>query len=114
MAIFQSHVRPTESPSEEAALSPATISQLRQEFAAIPLNRVAQNAVTQVTVDDVALNRSIVTATDHTFSHRLDDWSVTNQKRSGRCWLFAGLNLLRVGAMKKMGLKNFEFSETAA
>ena len=36
---------------------------------------------------------------------------MTNQKRSGRCWLFAGLNLFRVGTMKKLGLKGFEFSQ---
>lgn len=86
-------------------------AQFRREFVAKPANRVAQNAVTQVTVDDIALNRAIVTETSHTFSIQLDDWSVTNQKRSGRCWMFAGLNLLRVGAAKMMGLKSFEFSQ---
>ena len=44
-------------------------------------------------------------------SHQLDDWSVTNQKQSGRCWMFAGLNLLRVGAAKELGVKDFEFSQ---
>jgi bleomycin hydrolase len=44
-------------------------------------------------------------------SNLLDDWSVTNQKNSGRCWLFAGLNLLRVGAAQAMNLKEFEFSQ---
>ncbi len=72
---------------------------------------MAQNAVTQITVDDIALNRGIVTNTDHSFSTFLDDWSVTNQKQSGRCWMFAGLNLLRVAAMKKMNTKEFEFSQ---
>jgi len=76
-----------------------------------PTFRLAQNAVTQVTAEDVALNREIVFGTDHSFSHVLDDWTVTNQKSSGRCWMFAGLNLFRVGAMEKMGLKNFEFSQ---
>src|SRR5438132_142801 len=79
-------------------LTDEQLARLRGEFAASAANRLAQNAVTQVTVDDVALNRSIVTAIDHSFSHRLDDWAVTNQKRSGRCWMFAGLNLFRVGA----------------
>ena len=41
----------------------------------------------------------------------LDDWAVTNQKHTGRCWMFAGLNLLRVGAMQTMGLKSFEFCQ---
>ncbi|MGW2340829.1 aminopeptidase C [Streptomyces sp. NPDC001661] len=82
-----------------------------KEFAARPANRLMQNAVTQTTVDDIALDRRIVTAIDHSVSHHLDDWKVTNQKRSGRCWMFAGLNLLRVGAARKLGVKDFEFSQ---
>src|SRR5260370_30464862 len=75
---------------------------------------MVQNAVTQVALDDVAINREIVNSTDHFLSTLLDDWKVTDQERSGRCWLFAGLNLLRAGAMKKMGLKEFEFSQNYA
>src|SRR6266702_2742278 len=71
-------------------------------------------AVTRVALDDVAINREIINNTDHFLSTLLDDWKVTNQERSGRCWLFAGLNLLRVGAMRKMGLKEFEFSQNYA
>jgi bleomycin hydrolase len=70
--------------------------------------------VTRVTVDDVAINREIVSSIDHSLSTTLDDWKVTNQERSGRCWLFAGLNLLRVGVMRKTGLKDFEFSQNYA
>jgi bleomycin hydrolase len=95
----------------QGALAPDLLSRFRQGVEGNRAYRLAQNAVTQVAADDVALNRAIVTGTDHTFSHVLDDWSVTNQKQSGRCWLFAGLNLFRAGAMKKMGLKDFEFSQ---
>jgi len=98
-------------PSTDGTLSAQDTELLRKEFSANPAYRLAQNAVTRVTVDDVAINREIVNSTDHSLSILLDDWKVTNQKRSGRCWLFAGLNLLRVGAMKKMGLKDFEFSQ---
>jgi bleomycin hydrolase len=87
---------------------------LRKEFAANPAYRLAQNAVTRVPVDDVAISREIINSTGHSLSTLLDDWKVTNQERSGRCWLFAGLNLLRVGAMKEMGLKDFEFSQNYA
>jgi bleomycin hydrolase len=95
-------------------LSAGDLESLRKDFAASPAYRLAQNAVTRVAVDDVALNREIINNTDHSLSTLLDDWKVTNQQRSGRCWLFAGLNLLRVGAMKKMGLKDFEFSQNHA
>lgn len=94
-----------------AALTPEMLAGLEASFEQSPAYRLAQNAVTQVSAEDVALNRRIVTSVDHTFSHVLDDWSVTNQKTSGRCWMFAGLNLFRSGAMKKMNLKEFEFSQ---
>jgi bleomycin hydrolase len=95
-------------------LATADLEQLRKDFTANPVYRLAQNAVTRVTVDDVAINREIVNAIDHSLSTTLDDWKVTNQERSGRCWLFAGLNLLRVGVMRKTGLKEFEFSQNHA
>jgi bleomycin hydrolase len=95
-------------------LSAADLELLRKDFSANPAYRLAQNAVTRVTVDDVAINREIVNNIDHSLSTTLDDWKVTNQERSGRCWLFAGLNLLRVGVMRKTGLKDFEFSQNYA
>lgn len=100
-----------EMPGMDGALSTGDLELLRKDFAANPAYRLVQNAVTQAALDDVAINREIVNSTDHFLSTLLDDWKVTNQERSGRCWLFAGLNLLRVGAMKKMGLKEFEFSQ---
>jgi bleomycin hydrolase len=98
----------------DRTLSAAETELLRKDFAANSAYRIAQNAVTRVSVDDVALNHEVIAGTDHSMSTSLDDWKVTNQERSGRCWLFAGLNLLRVGAMKKMGLKEFEFSQNYA
>jgi bleomycin hydrolase len=91
-------------------LSETDLELMRKQFSANPKNRVAQNAVAQTSIDDVALDREVVVGTDTTVSNLLDDWSVTNQKKSGRCWLFAGLNLLRVGAAQVMNLKEFEFS----
>jgi bleomycin hydrolase len=98
----------------DGTLAAADLEILRKDFSANPTYRLAQNAVTRVTLDDVAINREIVNTIDHSLSTHLDDWKVTNQERSGRCWLFAGLNLLRVGVMRKTGLKDFEFSQNYA
>jgi bleomycin hydrolase len=95
----------------DRSLTPDQLELFEKEFAARPANRLMQNAVTQTPVDDVALDRRILTGIDHSVSHHLDDWKVTNQKQSGRCWMFAGLNLLRVGAAQKLGVKDFEFSQ---
>lgn len=92
-------------------LSADRIAELRRGFASDPTARLMQNAVTKTKLDDVALDRAIVTSMDHTFSHVLDAWSVTHQKQSGRCWMFAGLNMLRPHAMKQMHLEEFEFSQ---
>ena len=98
----------------DSTLAAADLERLRKDFSANPTYRLAQNAVTRVTVDDVAINREIVNSIDHSLSTTLDDWKVTNQEKSGRCWLFAGLNLLRVGVMRTTGLKDFEFSQNYA
>ena len=96
---------------EMGALTPEHLDGFRRDFEADPSKRLMQNVVTQHDVNDVALNRSIVTEATHTFSTLLDDWGVTNQAKTGRCWMFAGLNLFRVDARKAMNLKEFEFSQ---
>ncbi len=78
------------------ALDPASVDQLAKELDADPAYRLARNAVTTTPVDQVALDRDVVAGVDHSMSHLLDDWAATDQKKSGRCWLFAGTNLLRV------------------
>ena len=37
---------------------------------------------------------------------------MTNQKSSGRCWLFAATNVFRVAIMKRYNLKEFELSQS--
>ncbi len=105
----------TDEPYEAPAstnLSEWDLELMRKQFSASPKNRLAQNAVSETSIDEVALDREVVVGTNTTVSNLLDDWSVTNQKNSGRCWLFAGLNLLRVGAAQTMNLKEFEFSQS--
>jgi bleomycin hydrolase len=93
------------------ALDADALDGLQAAFRADPSHRLAQNAVTRNSVDDIALNHRVVFGTDHTFSTSLDDWGVTNQKQTGRCWMFAGLNLLRFSARQMLGVKEFEFSQ---
>jgi bleomycin hydrolase len=95
-------------------LSPTDLDRLRKEFSADATARLLQNALTTAELKDVALDHEVLTSIDTTMSHKLDDWAVTNQQQSGRCWLFAGLNLLRAGTARKLGVKDFEFSQNHA
>ncbi len=79
-----------------------------------PSLRLALNAVTRSGIDESALDRAKVIATPTVVSNRLDNWSATSQKKSGRCWLFSSLNLLRATARKNLGVKDFEFSQNYA
>lgn len=46
------------------------------------------------------------------YSHKVDEVKpVTNQKSSGRCWLFAALNVARQPFVKHYNLEDFEFSQ---
>jgi len=98
-------------PNGPGALTYEAVSGYRESFDADPSKRLVQNVVTQHDVNDVALSRSIVTESPHSFSIVLDDWGVTNQARSGRCWMFAGLNLCRVDTRNVLNVKEFEFSQ---
>ena len=97
--------------TSRGALSNDSVTKFRESFDADPNKKLVQNVVTQHDVNDIALSRSIVTESPHSFSIVLDDWGVTNQARSGRCWMFAGLNLCRVDTRNVLNVKEFEFSQ---
>lgn len=88
-----------------------SLARMRESFEAKPEHRRMLNAAVRTQVNELSLRHERLLDINPTVSHKLDKWSVTNQKASGRCWCFAGLNLLRVGTMEKLGLKNFEFSQ---
>ena len=53
----------------EGTLTAGDLERLRKDFSANPVYRLAQNAVTRVTIDDVAINREIVSRIDRSEEH---------------------------------------------
>ena len=45
------------------------------------------------------------------FDVELKENKISNQLHSGRCWMFASLNMLRYKAQESLNVENFEFSE---
>ncbi|MBI3942925.1 MAG: C1 family peptidase [Chloroflexi bacterium] len=99
-------------PTTLANLGPEQLQQFKHNFESDPRNRQALNAVTKNPVHSVAVNREKVNSTNHVYSHVLKTNDVTSQERSGRCWLFAGLNLFRVEAMKRLNVEKLELSQS--
>jgi len=101
-------------PEPAGGARPITLKQVtgfRRAFETDPLRRVALNAVTKTSVRTVAMNREAVVRCNHTFSHVVKAGEATSQNASGRCWLFAGLNTMRIAAAERMNLENFELSQ---
>ncbi len=93
-------------------ISAAMLQELRQSVTMDAQTRALVNAITNNSVNELALNREIIAGHSSVFNVRTDAGGITNQKSTGRCWMFAGLNILRPAVMKKYKLAGFEFSET--
>jgi bleomycin hydrolase len=92
-------------------ITPQQIAKFRLNFDRAVL--VAQNAVADSDITDLTLRRTILSTTDDTFRCTLSPTlPATNQHSSGRCWLFATLNVLRYPAVRYLNVENFEFSES--
>lgn len=68
------------------------------------------NALSNNDIKKLALNRNTIGKIDHNFKYKVNVKGITNQKSSGRCWMFTGLNVLRPKVMAKYKLNEFEFS----
>ena len=73
--------------------------------------RTIYNALTNTDINNLALDRDLLNAQSNLFSNKIKAKSITNQKSSGRCWLFAALNVLRPAVIDKYKIENFEFSQ---
>lgn len=73
--------------------------------------RAVQNALSQTEGRKIAASWQVTTNVDAYFSHRLKDQKITDQKSSGRCWMFSALNTLRPVAARKLNAGEMEFSQ---
>ncbi len=87
------------------------LNQYDHAFASDRGNRIAQDAVSANGLFKSCQNPEVIRKSLHTFSLTLNQGNITNQKQSGRCWLFAAMNVMRMQVMKTCNLENFELSQ---
>ncbi len=75
-------------------------------------NEIAMNAVVNNGINKSAVNYGEVRRARHNYSITIETGDITNQKQSGRCWMFAALNLMRIEVMKNLNLKTVELSQS--
>jgi len=92
-------------------ISEETLQQIKTSFKKDASTKAIINASTNTDVKPMILNRENAGKNDHYFSNQVKTKGITNQKQSGRCWLFSSLNVLKPLMLDKLQTDDFEFSE---
>jgi bleomycin hydrolase len=101
-----------QNPSTAGALTPQILKTLEGAVPMTPQLRAVRDALAHNGVHSLAINPDVENRTDSLFTHEIKDpGSIANQSDSGRCWLFAGLNMLRPGIIAKEKMKDFMLSQ---
>ncbi|MFN2339718.1 MAG: aminopeptidase C [Halanaerobium sp.] len=77
-------------------------------------SEIIANAVMKNGVNDTALNNESVKKMHYDFSEEIDVGKVTNQEKSGRCWMFAALNNIRYSISRDLKIKDHDFELSQA
>jgi bleomycin hydrolase len=97
--------------AQDGSLTPALVEKIRGGFQMDPYTRAMRNALTATGIKGIAENREILADHNNTFSHQIKTKGISNQKASGRCWMFAGFNLFKQVLQNKLDVDEFEFSQ---
>lgn len=87
------------------------IRNTEEEYLNNDIYTIARHALTNNSISSITKVNEQTEFTRNKFSIDLKTLPVTNQKASGRCWIFAGCNVLRELVAKKYNLKEFELSQ---
>lgn len=74
-------------------------------------HKTLRRALVENELETIAINQERASLNTFRFSKDIQTLPVTNQAKSGRCWIFAGLNFIREKVANKYNLKSFEFSQ---
>lgn len=75
-------------------------------------NPFLQKALAHLGLSEVAYDINKENENPFIFSKVIETSPITNQQKSGRCWIFAGLNILRPTVNKALNRTDFEFSQS--
>lgn len=87
------------------------LNNLKKEYLQSPINTVSRRALTHTKIVDLIRVNEEIANTRNMFSINIETLPVCDQKSSGRCWIFAGLNVIREKIAKKYKLEEFELSQ---
>ncbi len=87
------------------------LQQIEQQNAPAPSDRALRNALAANAIDVLAKNQANAGELDTYFSVETKKQSITDQKSSGRCWMFSGLNVLRANFAQRTDSLTVDLSQ---
>jgi len=96
----------------KGSLSQEALARIEKGYEGTASDKALRNALNTASIAVLSANADNAAMADTNFSDAVKTRSITNQKSSGRCWLFTGLNVLRAAAIDKYKLNDdFQFSQ---
>ncbi|MBR7157034.1 MAG: biotin transporter BioY, partial [Bacteroidales bacterium] len=87
------------------------LQQIKESFVKDANSAALQNMLTQESnIKKNTMNWDLQGKIDHYFKYRVNVKGITDQKSSGRCWMFTSMNVLRPAVMEKYNVASFDFS----
>lgn len=96
--------------AENNGIDADMLARLKAAYSRDASAKALRNAVAANSIDVLAVNAENKNNFDTHFSHKVPSKGITDQKRSGRCWLFTGLNVLRSQMMNSHDLAELKLS----
>ena len=87
------------------------LKEWEKEYEGEKSNTILRHALGKNKISDVVRVGEEEKKINFHFSLNLDTLPVTNQMASGRCWIFAGCNIIREKVAKKYNIPDFELSQ---
>ncbi|KAG6813314.1 hypothetical protein H0H92_012127 [Tricholoma furcatifolium] len=100
--------------SADGSLTKSTLATWESEAASDPKTLLARTILQHSDISSALTSRTARTADIHVFNNVIDfkTGPITNQKSSGRCWIFASTNVFRYSIMKALKLSDFQLSQS--
>ncbi len=93
-------------------ISAKSLNKFHKHLEKQPHLLLVQNSVIANGIVESSINNEKYQSLADVYSTNVDSGLITNQKRSGRCWMFAAMNVLRLKVMEKLNIANMELSQS--
>ena len=97
--------------TKDGGISAQMLQKIQQQNEPTATDRALRNALAANSIDQLAQNRKNAGELDTYFSVETKKQSITDQKSSGRCWMFSGLNVLRSNFAKRTDSLTVDLSQ---